>query len=432
MLNNDVKFPKEALAVLKRLNENGYDAYIVGGAVRDALTGRPLQDVDIATDARTEDVRRVFSPIAKVVETGVKHGTVTVVFGGSHYEITTFRSDGSYSDARHPDSVRFIGDIAEDLKRRDFTVNAMAYSEKSGVIDFFDGKGDIQKKILRAVGDPEARLKEDSLRILRAVRFSSQLGFTVEANTLEAMKNNVRSLSGLSAERIFAELTRRLCGKYRYKALKNYAFFIFYVLPELQAEYMCDQMNLSHRFDVYDHTVYALKQCKVFTPEVSWALLLHDSGKPYTITYGTDCQRHFPDHWSVSEKIADKVLTRLKAPNELKNEVRFLCLYHDDYFRGGKPTIKRFLSKYGEKYMKDLCTVKRADWLAHSDFGVKRYEKAFNAFCGDLDEVLNSGDCYRISDLEVDGDDIVALGFSGKAIGDVLRRVLDKVIDGEL
>ena len=430
-MQDSLTFTQSALKVLEKLNSRGYDAYIVGGAVRDAILGIPLSDIDVATNATTEQMKVVFSG-DKVFETGVKHGTLTVISDGEKFEITTFRNDGDYSDARHPDSVKFISDVKGDLARRDFTINAMAYSPSTGVIDLFGGKEDLEKGVIKAVGDPEKRFDEDGLRILRAVRFASKLGFEIEKNTLDGMKKCIANLFTISAERVFVELTGILCGAHRYFALHEYSFFVFAAVPEIQPEYGCDQMNRAHCYDVYEHTLHALEVCREVTPVIAWALLLHDSGKPFSIVYGKDCQRHFPDHWSVSRDIAEKVLSRLKAPNEFRREVKFLAFYHDDYFYGGKPTMKRFLRDYGEKFMLDLCVVKEADWLAHSGFGVEKYRKFFNEFRDDLNYVLASGECYTIGDLAVDGEDVKELGFSGKKVGEILSDVLDKVIDYEL
>ena len=427
----DIRFPECVLGVLEKLNNAGYEAYVVGGAVRDALLNRISSDFDIATSAKTDEVKRVFAG-ANIIETGIKHGTVTVISDNVGYEITTFRSDGEYSDARHPDSVRFIGDIYGDLSRRDFTINAMAYSEKSGVIDLFDGKKDLEKGIIRAVGEPEKRFEEDGLRILRAIRFAAKLGFEIEERTLSAMQKCVKNLQSLSVERVFSELTQTLCSTFAYSALKKYAFFLFAVLPEIQPEYKCDQMNRSHAYDVYEHTLQAIKHCERATPAITWGLLLHDAGKPFSIVYGPDDQRHFPNHWVISERIADKVLTRFKASNDLKREVKFIALYHDDHLHGGKPVIKRFLNAYGKDYMYDLAVVKKADWLAHSEYGIKRYENAYKTFIGYLDEVFENNECYKVSQLKVNGDDVKALGYSGAFVGDLLEKILNCVIDGTL
>ena len=427
----DIRFPECVLGILEKLNNAGFEAYIVGGAVRDALLGNNSSDFDVATNAKTDDVKRVFAD-ANIIETGVKHGTVTVVSGGVGYEITTFRSDGEYSDARHPDSVKFLNDISGDLARRDFTINAMAYSVKTGVIDLFDGKKDLADGIIRAVGDPEKRFEEDGLRILRAVRFAAKLGFKIEENTLSAMKKCVKNLQSLSVERVFSEVTQTLCAKHAYFALHEYAFFLFAVVPEIQPEYNCDQMNRSHAYDVYEHTLQAIKNCEKVTPAIMWSLLFHDAGKPFAIVYGPDDQRHFPNHWVISEQIADKVLARFKASNELKREVGFITLYHDDHLYGGKPVIKRFLNTYGKDYMYDLAVVKKADWLAHSEFGIKRYEKAYYTFLNYLNEVIDNDECYKISQLKINGEDVKALGFGGVEVGEILDKVLGAVIEGTL
>ena len=427
----NIAFPESVNNVLKRLEDNGFEAYVVGGAVRDSLSGRPVSDFDVTTNARSDDIKRVFHD-ADIIETGLKHGTLTVILNGETFEITTFRHDGEYRDARHPENVEFVSSLEEDLKRRDFTINAMAYSERTGLIDLFGGREDLKNGVIRAVGDPEKRFREDALRILRALRFASKLGFCIEKKTLDAAYLLLDNINYLSVERIFCEMNGVLCGKYAYFALHEYPKILFAVIPELAPSYKFDQKNRSHCYDVYEHTLQALKLAAGESIEILWAILLHDAGKPHTVTVDQLGYRHFPDHWTVSSNIANAVLKRLKAPNKLKDEVVFLAMYHDNGFVGGKPVIKRFLRKYGEKYMKDLFIVKNADAHAHSEYGINKYYRFTLEYKELLDGVLSGGECYDLSKLAVNGKDLEKLGCSGKDIGQTLEKLLDLVIEEKI
>ncbi|MBO4573228.1 MAG: HD domain-containing protein [Clostridia bacterium] len=426
-----MNFSSGALDVLKILNDNGYEAYIVGGAVRDALMGVPCHDTDIATNAKTADIMRVFSSF-KVIPTGEKHGTMTVIKDGVSYEITTYRTDGEYGDCRHPKDVSFVSSIYDDLKRRDFTVNAMAYSKSSGLIDLFGGQEDIKTKTIRAVGDPLKRFDEDGLRILRAVRFASKLGFSIEEKTLAAMHEKYANIYKLSAERVFSETTEILSGAHSDLALDKYSYFIFCAVPEIQPEYKFDQMNRSHAYDVYEHTVRTVKLCEERIPVVLWALLFHDAGKPFTAVLGRDGQRHFPDHWLVSCDIAKKALTRLKASNAFIDEVCCLVKNHDDLWLGGKPHIKRLLRDHGRTYIEHLFVVKKADLYAHSEFGINRFEHFYYNSLRQYREIIDNDECYSLSALKISGEDVKSLGYDGKKVGETLNKALDAVIDEKI
>lgn len=430
-MNSDLKFPFHALELLEKLNNNGFEAYIVGGAVRNALLGLPYEDIDVTTSAKIDDIKRVFSD-CKIIETGVKHGTLTVVNNGKNYEITTFRNDGDYQDHRHPDNVSFVSSLNEDLSRRDFTVNALAYSFDGRLIDLFDGVSDLENGLIKAVGDASKRFDEDALRILRAVRFCSEYGFEVEHETYLAMKKKVGNLRFLSVERVFLETTKILLGKYASRVLKKYSFVIFNVFPELQPEYKCLHLNLSHKFDVFEHTLCALDNLEVRDEQLVWATLFHDAGKPFTIKFGDDGYRHFPGHWTISEKIVKGVLTRMKAPKKFAENVCTLVLYHDYNFESGKGEIKRFLSKYGETLFEKLLVIKRADLMAHSKHGINKYGHFYYTLKDLFTEIRDNNECYKLSDLAVNGEYLIKKGYSGKAVGSTLDKILDLVIDGKL
>ena len=419
-------FSRDAIYMLEKLNKSGFEAYIVGGAVRDNLLGLPVYDVDITTSAKTDDLKRVFAEF-KIIETGVRHGTVTVIYKSVPYEITTFRSDGAYRDNRHPDEVTFISSLEEDLKRRDFTVNAMAWSEKSGVIDLFGGKHDLELGLIRAVGEPEKRFDEDALRILRALRFSAKLGFKIEEKTLAAIDSKLENLKNVSVERVFSELTKTIIAKHAPFALVSYPQIFFAVLPELQPTSSCGQLSRSHCYDVYTHTVKALENLKNVNELLAWAIVFHDAGKPFTVVHGTDGYMHFPDHWVVSSEIAEKALNRLKAPKKFISAVCALSYYHDALF-DDKPKIKRFMRKYGIELTKDLIEIKYADLYAHSQYGIEKYSGTVTVFEKLFGEILADNEPYLLKHLAVSGDDIVALGVDKKKTGEKLEEIYELII----
>ena len=323
--------PENVLNFLGVFKKNGFSAYVVGGAVRDHYLGTVCCDFDIASSARPDQVKSLFADY-KIVETGIKHGTVTVFYNSQPFEVTTFRKDGDYNDFRHPDSVDFTDDIEGDLSRRDFTMNAIAFSPEVGVVDRFNGIKDIENKIIRAVGDANERFKEDALRLLRAVRFAAKTGFSIEENTYKAMLLNKSLLKSVSVERVFDELTKTLLCKNCRKALMEYKEIIFEVIPELIPCDGFDQKNKAHAYDVYKHTLYVLENLERRTPTTCWAALLHDIGKPHTLTIDEDGVGHFPKHMEVSTEIAKNVLKRLKASNELIRNVTTVISVHDKQF----------------------------------------------------------------------------------------------------
>ena len=304
-----ITIPAYVREIIDRLNSRGFSAYAVGGAVRDCALGLFPDDWDVASSALPEEIESTFSDF-RVIETGIKHGTVSVVTGGNAVEITTFRKESGYSDNRHPDAVEFVGDIAEDLRRRDFTVNSLAYNEKDGLIDLYGGLSDIKNKIVRAVGNPEERFSEDSLRILRAVRFSSKLGFSIEKQTLDAAEKLKSRLKNVSAERIFSELVKTLCGKDVFNALMNYREIIAEIVPEIRPCFDFDQHSKWHLYDVYEHIVRSVAAIAP-EPALRMTMFLHDIAKPAAF-FMRDGEGHFYGHADLSAKIAERILLRLK------------------------------------------------------------------------------------------------------------------------
>lgn len=421
-------FGSEALEVLEILENAGFKAYFVGGCVRDALAGRTIGDIDIATSAKPDDTKRLFSS-SRVIETGIEHGTVTVIFKGCSFEITTFRQDGDYLDLRHPESVIFYESVEEDLARRDFTVNSMAADRKGAIIDIFGGWQDLEKRLIRCTGDPDRRFKEDALRIMRALRFSSVLGFGIEESTARSIHKNKDLLLEISVERIFSELKKLLVGDNVFSVLIEFSDVICTVIPELAPSVGFDHMSKYHSYDVYTHiakTVEASEPCEI----LRLTMLLHDVGKPYVCTFDGK-YRHFKGHPEVSEKMAHDILRRFRAKNDCVRLVSLLCRLHDRQIEVSERAVKRLLSKITFSEARLLCKVRIADASAHAKSAHDRGDEALEIL-SIIDKLEAHGATLHVKDLEVDGRDMIALGFEGKGIGEILSSLLDEVIDGTL
>lgn len=410
----------------------GYEAYEVGGCVRDRIMCRECSDVDIASSAPPRELEKILAAHdIKFVETGLKHGTVTAVYGGDTFEITAFRTDGSYTDSRHPETVTFVSDIRQDLARRDFTVNAAAYNHKRGLVDIFSSRADIENKIIRAVGNPDKRFREDALRILRALRFASVLGFDIEEETKKALFDNKELLKNISAERIFAELSKLLLGRNVFKILCDYKEIIAVVIPEIAPCFDFEQRTRWHLYDVWTHTCKAIEQSP---PDLALrvTMLLHDIGKPYSRTTDENGTDHFKGHQKKSAELAEPVLKRLKVPTQLYKRAMFLIPIHDMHIGTDRVSVRRWLSVAGERGLLDLVAVKRADKLAQNPEMTAAELERLDITEEMIHTVISSGDAYRVSDLAVSGDDLISLGYRGKKIGIALDDVLSKVIADEL
>lgn len=420
--------------VLETLEQNGAQAWLVGGCVRDALLGRPIHDIDIACSEPWDiSADRCRKAQMNVSETGTLHGTITVHCNGQAFEVTTFRSESNYSDKRHPDHVSFIDSIEEDLARRDFTMNALAWHPKRGLCDPFEGRVDLHHHIIRAVGDSNKRFEEDALRILRAVRFQSQLGFSIEPATQQGMLNARNHLACVSVERISHELDALLQGDYVYQALMEQADIICAVLPELAPARFFDQNTKYHIYDVYEHTAWAVS----YTPAnllVRWATLLHDIGKPQTYFADEEGVGHFYGHGRVGVDLARNTLSRLHKPTKFIHEVCLLVRYHDTEIQLEPRRIKRMLRKLdeSESLFRALCDVKRGDARAHAPQWQGGVEKA-NAVESALNNILEDDEVFTLSQLAINGNDLLQLSIQpGPTIGSILARVLEAVIDEEL
>lgn len=415
--------------ILAMLENAGFEAYFAGGCVRDALMGRAAEDIDVATDALPGQVRDVFSG-CRVIETGIRHGTVTV----DGVEVTTYRSDGTYSDGRHPDDVRFVSSIEEDLSRRDFTINAMACDIRGKLTDPYGGRDDIAGRIIRAVGDPGQRFHEDGLRIMRGLRFAAVLGFEIEENTAEAMRKGSHLLKKISAERIFAELKKLLAGDFAGDVLRRYTDVLKDVLPELWAMKGFEQHNPYHKYDVLEHCIRAMEAVATTEEnldEMKLAALFHDVGKPETYFTDDEGIGHFYGHPAKSEELVRGILHRLKADKATLERVAVLVKYHDLIFENDEKLLKRWMNRLGADVLRQILEIKLADNFATGNMS-PGLERKFNDIRDTMAEIIEQGQCFSLKDLAVGGNDLIAAGLEpGPDMGRILGMLLDAVIDGK-
>ncbi len=427
-----IEIPSQVNRAIEILGNAGHSAYVVGGAVRNILMGIPVNDWDITTSALPEETLRLFDKF-KTIETGLQHGTVTVIIDHMPLEITTYRIESGYSDNRHPDKVDFTDKVEDDLSRRDFTVNAIAYSPSSGFADPFDGQSDIKSKTIRCVGDADTRFGEDALRILRALRFSSVLGFEIHPDTADSIRRNYKLLKNISVERIFVELSKLLCGKDAGRILREYEEVIFYVLPELKPMKNCVQNHERHIFDVWGHTVKSVESIDPI-PELRFAMLFHDSGKPHVKTTDENGTDHFYQHGKISKKIASDALSRLKTSNKFRWHVCNLVEYHDFLpHKITKKTYKKYMGKLGTDTVKELFEIRKADVSAQNPKFLAESLAENEAGKKILTEIENEAACFKLSDLAINGSDLIKSGLpSSPEIGRILAILLDEVMDEKL
>lgn len=421
--------PKNVDTAINLLQSAGFEAYAVGGCVRDSLLGKTPNDWDITTSAKPEDMKSVFADF-HCIDTGIKHGTVTVVIDGEPLEITTFRLDGEYEDNRHPKSVTFTSNLGADLGRRDFTVNAMAYSKMTGTVDLFGGENDLKNKIIRCVGDPDRRFNEDALRILRALRFASALDFEIEEKTAQSLLKNRALLGNISEERISKELLKLVCGKGAKRILTDFAPVLFEILPELQPMYKNSHDNPHHCYDIYEHTLIAVESIDP-EPTLRFAMLLHDCGKPAVKKFDENGVAHFYGHQRISAEISAQILARLKVSNKFRDEILFLVSNHDRWeLYENTEKMPRYLSKFGLDGVLKLLKVMRADVLAQSPEYRYRLDQI-----ADAEEIAKNlaaqKPCLSLSELQINGRTLMDIGIpQGRKLGAVLAQLLDEVIDG--
>lgn len=420
--------PAPVLEALEMLHRAGCEAWAVGGCVRDSLLGRTPHDWDITTSALPQRTMEVFAGHT-LLPTGLQHGTLTLRSGGMSIEITTYRVDGPYSDGRRPDSISFTASLTQDLARRDFTVNAMAWNPRQGLQDPFDGRGDLDRRLVRCVGDPNRRFGEDGLRVARALRFASVLGFGIEAETAAALHRCAPMLDSVAPERILPELTGLCCGPDALPVLLEYGDVLARMVPCLAPMPGHPQHNVHHIYDVWEHTVRAMAHAEPL-PHLRLALLFHDCGKPACFTLDEAGTGHFYGHGKESLRLAAQALQAMACPAPLRRSVLQLVEYHDAFLPLERPKLRRWLALLGPRGLLDLVAVKRADNAAQNPLfcrsGQYDREEAL------IRAVIEAGDCFSLAQLAVKGSDLVALGLQGPQVGLVLDRLLTDVMDDRL
>ena len=421
------KLPSYVNEILHRLEESGFEAYVVGGCVRDHLLSLIPTDYDITTSATPPEIKAVF-PEIKTVDIGIAHGTVGLCFENAIVEVTTFRIDGEYQDSRHPTEVVFTPSLEEDLKRRDFTVNAMAFSPSRGLVDLFGGVEDLKKRIIRCVGNPQMRFTEDALRIMRALRFASTLGFTIEEGTLNAARSLRTGLLQVASERITTELVKMLCGANIKQVLMETVGVLGAIIPELLPMENFDQRNPHHIYNVLEHTAVALENVEP-TSELRLAVLFHDIGKPSTFTLDESGVGHFHGHAEASVDLTKAALQRFRLDKATFERVLQLVRWHDYWIEPNKKSVKRMLNRLTPEGLDALLKVKCADNIAqhpeHRD-RLKVYEKIREI----SKEIITDEECFSLKDLAVNGKDLMGIGIPpGPHIGEVLNHLLDEVVE---
>ena len=488
-----INLPEKVNILIRQLESCGHEAFAVGGCVRDSILGRAPNDWDLCTSATPEEMRECFAGggpgasapggqlsatpddaaqesggrrpgpggqsdsshhACKVIETGLQHGTLTVLLDGDAFEITTYRIDGEYSDGRHPDQVEFTRSLQEDLARRDFTINAMAYNDAAGLVDPFGGQADLKAGILRCVGEPEKRFTEDSLRILRCIRFASQLNYSIEPGTSAAMYTCLPLIDRVAAERIRIEFDKLLCGPAAPAVLRQHRDIIAHIIPEIRPMFDLDQKNAYHIYDVWEHTLQVLSHIPN-DPDLRLAAFFHDIGKPPTMTVvpneryvsppaapgagaksaGADFPEwgHFYGHEAAGAEITGKILRRLKYDNATRENVCTVIDAHKIVFQPTARHARRLLNKLGEKQLRQLIQLELADVKSQNPVYTDEREKNISAFEASLNEVLAEDQCFSLKHMAINGSDLMKLGVpQGREIGRVLNALLDQVVEGVL
>ena len=421
-----ILLPEKVNMIIKTIQAAGFEAYAVGGCVRDSILGRIPDDWDITTSAKPLDIKKIFK---RTIDTGIQHGTVTVMIDKEGFEVTTYRIDGEYEDSRHPKEVTFTSNLREDLRRRDFTINAMAYNEEVGLVDIFGGISDIEKKTIRCVGDAKERFTEDALRMMRAVRFSAQLGYSIEDGTKEAIKELAPNLKNISAERIQVELVKLVVSNNPdYLKVAYETGITAQVLPEFDLCMETEQNNPHHKYSVGEHILHSMKHIKA-DKVLRLSMLFHDMGKPKAKTEDEQGIHHFYGHNEISENIAEEVLKRLRFDNDTLYKVKSLVFFHDYHPGLTDKSVRKFVTKIGKELVPFYLLVQRADVLAQSEY--KREDKLakIDEVSRIFDGIIERGECLSLKDLAVNGKDLIALGMKpGKEIGETLEHFLQMVI----
>ena len=422
-----IEMPQAVKEIIETLEGAGFEAFAVGGCVRDAVLGRIPADWDITTSAMPEEVKALFS---RTIDTGIQHGTVTVMVDHVGYEVTTYRIDGEYEDARHPKEVSFTSNLVEDLKRRDFTINAMAYNDRAGIVDEFDGIGDLEKGVIRCVGNPLDRFGEDALRMLRAVRFSAQLGFSIDEATKEAITTLAPNLEKISAERIQVELVKLLTSDHPdYLRVAYETGITAVVLPEFDAIMNCDQRDALHEESVGEHTLKALLNVEA-DKVLRLTMLFHDFGKPMTHSRTEEGVTRFFGHPDIGADLSREIMRRLKFDNDTTDKVKKLTAVHDLFVRNAPNRVRRCMSKVGKDLFPYFLKVRRANILAWKEDAQEKALAELQELETIYEGILERAECVCIKELQVDGKDLMAAGVKqGKQIGDILSDLLEVVLE---
>lgn len=422
-----MKIAEYARKALEVLEAEGFEAYIVGGSVRDLLLGKEPYDYDICTNALPEQTLDAFSQYVCFTP-GMKHGTVAVMLEGHQLEITTYRTEGGYLNHRSPESVTFVSSLDEDLSRRDFTINSMCISKDGDVIDRFGGLSDLNASTIRAIGNPEKRFTEDALRIMRALRFSSQLGFAIEGRTADAMDKCRRLLDDISAERKLSELKKIICGENAFDVLMKHRNIIAQIVPEAACAFDYNQYSKHHCYDVWEHTCRALSNIEP-NETLRLAMLYHDLGKPHVAVTDKKGFKHFHRHMNVSAQIAKASLNELRCDKKTMNEIVELVKHHDVRFEAEHIPVRRFISEHDWDFFNKYMKIRYADTMAQSDYMREEKLEILDNIMKVSEEIRNSNDCLFLNELAINGDDAVSLGYSGKDIAKCLSFALNSVIE---
>ena len=425
----NLSIPPQVDGILKRLAENGREAYAVGGCVRDSLLGLTPNDWDVATSALPEETERIFAD-RHVIETGLQHGTVTVLWDKMPVEVTTYRIDGTYSDGRHPDGVSFTQSLKEDLARRDFTINALAYHKQDGIVDCFGGQRDLADGVVRCVGDADVRFREDGLRILRALRFSSVLGFSIEKKTAESVMNSRGLLDRIAGERIQTELMKLLCGRGAVAVLREFREVVAQFIPEIRPMFGFDQHNPHHSYDVWEHTLHCVGAVEP-EPVLRLTMLLHDIGKPDCFTQDANGVGHFYGHPEKGAEIARGILNRLRFDKKTSGTVLTLVRSHGLPLLPEERCLRRRLNLLGERNLRLLVRVEEADAKSKA-VPDEKYLAGLREIPEMIDRMVKQGQCFSLKDLAVRGNDLLRAGVpEGEKVGKILQILLNAVLDGK-
>lgn len=422
-----IRLPRKVEDIIEKIQAAGFEAYAVGGCVRDFVLGREPDDWDITTSAKPEEVKKLFD---RTIDTGIQHGTVTVIFGREGFEVTTYRIDGKYEDSRHPKDVIFTANLKEDLRRRDFTINAMAYNNKDGLIDLYEGMQDIERGLIRCVGNARERFTEDALRMMRAVRFSAQLGYTIEENTKAAIRELAPTIRKISAERIQVELVKlMISGHPDYIRTAYETGITAQIFPEFDICMQTEQNNPHHCYSVGEHILHTLSYVEA-DKVLRLGMLFHDIGKPGTLSVDEQGITHNHGHAAIGEEMTARIMKRLKFDNDTTEKVRKIVRYHDRKIENNKKSVRRAVNYIGEDIFPLLFSVKYADIMAQSDYQREEKLQDLNKLKVIYEDIIAKKDCLSLKDLAVTGSDLIAAGMKpGREIGQTLHKLLEVVLD---